>query len=106
MPIYIRTSVNSLQVPEGEQATFNVRLSSRPRPGSTRVSVARSAGDASLSVVSGDSLTFNRGNYNRWQTVTVAAAEDGNSNNGQATFRLTGRGLESTEVTVAATDNV
>jgi hypothetical protein len=68
----IITSVSSVQVPEGGQATFNVRLSSRPRKRSVEINVQRVSGDENIGVSSGQEMIFSRRNYNQWQTVTVA----------------------------------
>jgi hypothetical protein len=73
--ILIQTSVSSLQVPEGGQASFNVRLSRRPKRSAT-VSVTKTEGDSNISVASGASLYFTRWDYSQWKTVTLAAAVD------------------------------
>ena len=102
--VQIQTSESSIQIPEGGRATFNVRLASRPST-SVTVAVARIAGDSDITVVSGASLDFNTSSYNTWRTVTLAAAEDSDATNGQATFRLTGQGLAPSQVTVTEIDN-
>jgi [NiFe] hydrogenase large subunit len=99
----IQASETNLQIPEGERATFNVRLTARPTSPVT-VRVARIAGDSDITVVSGGSLSFTTSNYNTWKTVTLAAAEDSDATNGQATFSLTGQGLASSLVTVTEID--
>ena len=48
--VAILTDINSLTVPEGGKATFNVRLSGPPPKGRAAVSVRTSAGDADISV--------------------------------------------------------
>jgi [NiFe] hydrogenase large subunit len=101
--ILIQTSVSSLQVPEGGQASFNVRLSRRPKRSAT-VSVTKTEGDSNISVASGASLYFTRWDYSQWKTVTLAAAVDPDGGNGQATFRLTGTGLIPLELTVTEID--
>ena len=102
--VQIQTSESSIQIPEGGRTTFNVRLASRPSK-SVTITVARIAGDSDITVVSGASLDFNTRSYNTWKTVTLAAAEDSDSTNGQATFRLTGPGLAAAQVTVTEIDN-
>ena len=84
----IITSVSTLQVPEGGQSTFNVKLSSRPRKRSVEVKVERISGDASIGVSSGQLINFSRRNYNQWQTVTLTASEDNDHTDGQATFKI------------------
>jgi len=81
-----------------------VRLASRPST-SVTVTVARIGGDSDITVVSGGSLSFTTSNYNTWRTVSLAAAEDSDTTNGQATFRLTGQGLTPSQVTVTEIDN-
>ncbi len=101
----ILTSVSTLQVPEGGKATFNVKLSSRPSERRATVSVRRISGDRNIAVAAGQRLTFSRSNYNQWQTVTLSAAEDGDTAAGQAVFRLTGEKLDSARVTAVEADN-
>jgi len=100
----ILTSVSSLSVPEGGTATFQVKLGSRPSY-TTTVSVSRSAGDSNVSVAAGASLSFSRSNYNTWQTVTLAAAEDTDQTNGTATIRCSASGWTSADVTATEADN-
>ncbi|WP_372677030.1 nickel-dependent hydrogenase large subunit [Desulfosarcina sp.] len=101
----IITSVNSIQVPEGGQATFNVRLSSRPRKRSLEVNVEQVSGDENIEVSSGREMTFSRRNYNQWQTVTLAASEDSDHANGQTSFRLSGAGVTAATVSATEVDN-
>jgi len=96
--VAIVTSAPVLDVPEGGTATFNVKLSGRPEKKRVKVSVARLTGDPDITVASGSVLKFRRKNYNKWKTVTLASAQDSDSNNGQATFRLTSPDLKTTEV--------
>jgi [NiFe] hydrogenase large subunit len=98
----IITSVSSIQVPEGGQATFNVRLSSRPRKRSIEINIERVSGDSSIEISSAREMAFSRRNYNQWQTVTMVAAEDGDHTDGQAVFRLSGEDV--TAATIAATE--
>ncbi len=102
--VAILTDVSSLDVPEEEQRTFNVKLSGPPKKGRAVVSVVREAGDADISVVSGKTLYFKRKDYNQYQTVTLAAARDGNGSNGRTTFRLSGSDLLSAEVIATEID--
>lgn len=102
--VAIQTSVTGLQVPEGGQASFNVKLSARPKTDVT-VTVARTAGDADISVASGSSLTIKKRNYNQWHTVTLSAAEDGDTTSGQATIKLSGPNLTAAEVIATEVDN-
>ena len=102
--VNIQTSVSSLQIRAGGQASFQVRLAARPEE-SVTVRVRRRSGDTGLSVVSGASLSFSRRNYGTWQTVTLRASEGTGAGNGQATLILSGDDLRSSQVTVTVTDN-
>ena len=88
----------SLAVPEGATATFTVRLAGQPSSNKA-VSVARVSGDTDLTVQSGASLTFTPSNWNVPQTVTLAAAVDGDAVNGSALFRASASGWKSADVT-------
>ncbi|WP_342378780.1 PQQ-dependent sugar dehydrogenase [Myxococcus stipitatus] len=96
-------SSSLVRVPELGTATFDVSLSRAPARTVT-VSVARTAGDADLSVQSGASLTFTPSNWNTPQTVTLAAAGDADNADGVATFTVSGAGLDSRVVTVTEGD--
>jgi hypothetical protein len=98
----IITSVSSVQVPEGGQTTFNVRLSSRPRKRSVRSTYSGFPGIKHRDFIRAREMIFSRRNYNQWQTVTVVASEDTDHTNGQAAFRLSGEGV--TAATIAATE--
>ncbi|MBI3183407.1 MAG: PQQ-dependent sugar dehydrogenase [Myxococcales bacterium] len=97
-------STSSLTLAEGASAPFTVRLSGPPAA-SVTVNVARSAGDADITVSAGASLTFDGTNYSVPQTVTVSAAEDADSTNDTATLTLSATGFASRTVAVTAFDN-
>ncbi len=99
--VEIQTSATQVEVPEGGTATFQVRLSAAPT-GATAVAVARSAGDTDITVQSGANLSFDANTWSAWQTVTLAAAADGDQANGQATIQCSATGL--TTVNVLATE--
>ncbi|MFH0939789.1 MAG: C25 family cysteine peptidase [Planctomycetota bacterium] len=87
----ILTNTTALPVPEGDTNTFNVKLSSVPAS-DVMVTVVRITGDTDISVSSGASLTFTTANWNTYQTVTLAAAEDSDALNSSATIRCSGIG--------------
>ncbi len=101
----IVTSVSTVAVPEGGQATFNVRLSARPAAESVQVSVEWDSGDGDIGVSSGQQLTFSGSNYNQWKTVTLTAAQDDDRTNGQATFKISGEHVSPATVTATEVDN-
>ena len=98
------TSVSAVNVPEGGTATFQVRLSARPSA-SVSATVTRASGDSNITVQSGASLTFTTVNWNSFQTVTLAAAEDADALNGTATIRITAAGLPNKDVTAIEQDD-
>lgn len=100
----IVTSVDQTTVTEGSTKNVQVHLMSPPSSNLT-VSVARVSGDSDIDVSSGSSLTFTPSNWKVDQTVTLAAAEDGDNQNGQSTFRCSATGLQSHDVTVTEVDN-
>jgi len=98
------TSVSFVGVPEGGTAAFRLKLATEPAADVT-VTVARSGGDGDITVQSGASLTFTPGNWNIWQTVTLAAAEDGDTSKGSATLTCSAPYLTDVIVTATEIDN-
>ncbi|WP_341678328.1 glycoside hydrolase family 48 protein [Niveibacterium sp. SC-1] len=101
VPVTLEVSATSIAVPEGASASFQVRLAAAPS-GAVSLSATRTAGDTDLSVTSGGTLAFTTANWNTWQTVTIAAAQDADSTNGTATISITGANV--TTRTVAASE--
>ena len=99
------TNIKTIQVPEGGQATFNVKLSRRPRRKETEVKVKRISGDKNIKISSGKELEFTRKNYNQWKTVTLKAVEDSDRKNGQATFKINGEHVSGLKVKATEVDN-
>ncbi|MDJ0781275.1 MAG: nickel-dependent hydrogenase large subunit [Desulfosarcinaceae bacterium] len=104
-PPLIVTSTSSVQVPEGGSASFNVKLSARPLEDTATIGITRISGDADIALASAGTLTFSASAYNQWQTVTLKAAEDGDTTNGQALFRLAGDHLAALDVVATEIDN-
>lgn len=98
------TDTSTLLVPEGGTATFGVRLSFNPITPAT-VLISRSHGDPDLTLVSGASLTFDASNWDQYQPVTIAAAEDADFLESSAVFTIQGVGFESTTVTATELEN-
>lgn len=98
------TSTDSLNVPEGGTAAFEVRLSVQPSS-DVSVSVTRVSGDTDISVQSGSSLTFTTTNWNQNQTVTLAASEDQDTSSDTATIRLSASGITNKDITATEQDN-
>jgi hypothetical protein len=92
----------ALTVNEGGSSSFNVRLAAAP-VGTTTVNIAKAAGgDANLNA-SVTSLTFTTSNWSTPQAVSVSAGNDGDVENGTATFNLTAAGM--TGAALVATEN-
>ena len=78
----IRFSLRSLTLDEGQSTTYRVRLSERPS-GRFPMSITSNNPDVT---VSPDTLRFTAADWNRWQTVTVAAARDANESDEDASL--------------------
>jgi formylglycine-generating enzyme len=97
-------STNALAVPEGQNISFTVRLSAQPT-NDLVVTTVFTAGDADLAVASGATLTFTSNNWHVAQSVALAAAEDPDTQNGQATFSISTPALPSVTVSVTEVDD-
>ena len=93
-----------VRIAEGATATFTVALA-QPVTGSCFVSVSRTSGDADISVVSSQLLTFDASNWSQPQTVTLAAAEDADNLNGRALIGLEASGFTSSGVVAVESDS-
>ncbi len=102
--VQIVTEISALNVNEGSTATFQVKLMSQPVINKT-VSVSKTSGDNSITVKSGSSLTFTPENWNTYQIVTVAAAQDADLTNGTATITCSSSGSNNQTVTVTEIDD-
>ena len=89
---------------KGGTATFQVKLNTAPTIPTT-VTVNRVSGDTDITVQSGSSLVFNASNWNTYQTVTLAAAEDADEVNGSAVIQCSAPGLTNKDVTATERDN-
>jgi hypothetical protein len=98
------TSQDTVQVPEGGAASFNVRLSAQPTA-NVDVTVARESGDTNISVISGAILTFTTSNWNTDQAVTLQAAQDPDTTNGQATIAISAAGISQKNITATEQDD-
>jgi MYXO-CTERM domain-containing protein len=100
----IVASPSAVEVDEGSGQDLTIALT-QPPVGNVELSVARTAGDASVSVSNGSSLVFSAANWSVPQTVLVNAGEDADSDDGSATLTITGAGLTPREVPVTVVDN-
>jgi hypothetical protein len=97
-------SADTITVPERSTASFNVKLSNQPTS-DLPVTVTRVSGDSDITVESGQNLTFTTSNWNTDQTVTLRAANDDDTANGQATIRLSASGVPDKDITAVEADD-
>lgn len=91
-------------VPENGTATFDVSLSQQPA-GSVTVTVARTQGDADITVQDGATLSFTRVSWNTPQRVTLRAASDADNLDGTATITVAAAGLDARAVEAVEQDD-
>ncbi len=95
----------SISVPEGGVTNFQVKLSAQPT-GDTVVVAGRTSGDEDIAVSGTSNLTFSTSNWDTYQAVTLAAAEDnGDNQNGTASISCSGPGLDAAVVEAAEVDD-
>lgn len=92
------------RIVEGGRIIFTVRLAQAPTADVT-VSVQQASGDADLTVAGGAQLTFTPATWNQPQSVTIASAEDADSDPDQASFAVAAQGLSTETVRVTSIDN-
>ena len=78
----ILTDVPDVNVPEGGEASFRVKLSAPPETGLV-VSVTRWDGDTHVMVQSGATLRFDTNNWDVYQTVVLSSPTDADAEDGQ-----------------------
>ncbi len=100
----LELSETDVSVPEGSTSTFDLRLNRAPDTDQT-VNIARASGDADISLGSSASLTFSPANWDQWQTVTLQAAEDADTDDGTAIFECAGTGVDTVTVNATEADN-
>ncbi len=83
----------TLRIDEGSSGELKVKLSAAPES-SVTVTLSKTNDDITLSGadLSGSALTFTTSNYGTEQTVTVSAAEDGDTNNDSDTITFSASG--------------
>jgi len=91
-------------VPEASTASFTVSLGLDPLEAVT-VTVDYHSGDADISVLSGQVLYFDSGNYNQPQTVVLAAAEDDDFINSTTWIVIQAEGIPTKKITTRESDN-
>lgn len=97
------TDTDSIAIAEGQTATLKVKLSNQPNS-TIEAIVSRVSGDSDITVLSGSSLTFNASNWDIYQSITLAAAEDADDLNGTATIGLSASGIQNKDVIATEID--
>jgi hypothetical protein len=102
----ILPELDRVSVPEGGTAALRVRLNQQP-PTDVIVSAAALANTVKphhISVTTSQ-VTIPRDQWDQWQTITLAAAEDDDAANRAAIIRLSAPGLFNRDVTAVEQDN-
>ena len=94
-------NTDQVRVRENGEGRFFVRLTEAPTA-ATMVSVLRISGDGDLAPKNSGALVFEPTNWNKWQAVTLSAADDADADSGRAVFRVVLGGLP--PLTVEATE--
>ena len=104
LPELIQLSKSAVNVREGGEGRFFVRLTQNPGA-SVPVGLSRTAGDAGITIQSRTNWTFNAANWNVWQPVTLAAAADEDADGETATIQIAMAGSAAATVTATALDD-
>ncbi len=95
----------NLRPDEGGEVVTTVRLASAPAS-DVQVTVARTAGDSDVNLVSGATLTFTPSNWMQPQAVRIGATPDVDLVNDTATVSVSATGLTTIPITVTVLDLV
>lgn len=93
----------NLRADEHGQVVTTVRLATQPA-GNVQVDVARTAGDADVTVLAGATLTFTSSNWNRTQVVRLGAIGDLDTTDDLATISVSSTGLATVPIRVTVLD--
>jgi cellulose 1,4-beta-cellobiosidase len=99
--------VDSIMVPEGGNASFEVRISAQP---SSDISVFLTKKvdedeDPDIFIQSNSTLIFTALNWHQNQAVTLAAYEDPDSIPGSRTIRISAEGMTARDITATEVEN-
>ena len=97
----VTVSAESIEVEEGDSASWTVVLHTRPVGGNVIIQVYWASGDGDLDA-DPPALTFTPQNWNTPQAVTVTAEEDGDAVAGSALFTHEARGADYAGVVIDA----
>jgi len=105
VPYDIEVSPHALTIAEGGTGAFSVRLSADPGvPTDVTVSML-SGSDPDISITSSTTLTFTSADWDIYQPVELAAAEDADWVDGVATAECDSSGAEPVTVAITEDDN-
>ena len=97
-------SESSVEVTEGDTATYTVKLDRQPSATVTVDVTSLTTGDATVTV-SPSQLTFTRTNWDTAQDVTVTGAQDADGLHGTTTVSHTGTGVVNADLEVDVSDD-
>jgi hypothetical protein len=102
--LVFETDRDTVAIAEGSIAAFLVNLSAQP-PNDVEVTVDRVDGDPDINVTEGKHLTFTPSDWESGKTVVLAARQDDDSDNDQATIEISAQGIPSKRITVTEQEN-
>lgn len=98
----IFASATTLDVPEGGNRTFAVRLVAQP---AQTVAIMVTSSNIGAATVAPATLTFTTANFAAPQTVTVTGVDDADTTDGASTLSLMGTGLDTLMIAVTVRDD-
>jgi hypothetical protein len=101
----ILTDARALRVPEGTSNVLQVKLQLDPGLGKSVVVTPSIEGDTDLTIASKARLVFSHKNWNRFEKVVVAAADDADGSDGVALIKLSAKALPTKSVSVSEVDD-
>ncbi|MGD2084664.1 MAG: Ig-like domain-containing protein [Candidatus Aminicenantes bacterium] len=101
---FVTDADEPLEIEEGGTASFQIKLSANPSANVT-VSVSRTGGDTDITVQSGSTLTFTSADWDTFQAVTLAAAQDDDTQSSTATIGISAPGIANREIEAKEIDD-
>jgi len=101
--VTIITDKDLVEVPEGDTASFNIKLSAQPQS-DVNVTIVHIDGDTDFEVIP-ESRTFTSSDWNTFKSVNLTAAEDQDALNGEAVFQISAPDIQSKNITAREIDN-
>lgn len=103
-PGLVTQAADPVRVPEGGRGSFRVSLGRQPSSPVT-ITIARTSGDADLSIVGATTHTIQPADWNAPLTIEIAGAEDADRSSDSAAFSITSPGVVTSTVNAAERDN-